>query len=165
MAISDLKDLYTHGLKDLHSACKQSLSVTRDMQEAASSSELKEALKAAVQGTEDGMKKIEKLLSDHGESAGGEHCKGMEGLVAEARKHALDEQFGDDDVRDASIIAQYQRLGHYAITGYGTLRTWAGRLNLADQKATLQEMLDSTYDGDVRMTEIAEGGVNRDAAR
>src|SRR5690606_24395688 len=70
MAISDLKDLYTHGLKDLHSACKQSLSVTRDMQEAASSSELKDALKAAVQGTEDGMKKIERLLSDHGESAG-----------------------------------------------------------------------------------------------
>jgi ferritin-like metal-binding protein YciE len=87
----------------------------------------------------------------------------MEGLVAEARAHALDAQFGDSAARDAMIVTQYQRMAHYAIAAYGCLRAFADRLKLDDDGATLQAMLDSAYDGDRRMTQIATDGVNRAA--
>ena len=104
------------------------------------------------------------LARAHDEDPAGEHCKGMEGLVAEARKHALEADFGDDEVQDAAIIAQYQRLAHYAITGYGTLKAWAKRLDLAEDAKVLDECTASTYEGDEDMTKIAvKGGVNKAA--
>lgn len=163
MAIANLKELYIDGLQDLYSACKQSLAVTKELAKAAKNDDLAKALTKGADGIKEGMDQLTEMLQAHGESASGTHCKGMEGLVAEARKHALEEDFGDEDARDAAIIAQYQRLCHYAITGYGTCRTWAKRLDLKEDAAHLQEMLDSTYDGDDHMTELAENGVNKAA--
>ncbi|WP_134727254.1 DUF892 family protein [Paracoccus luteus] len=163
-AIKNLKDLYLDGIKDLHSACKQSIPVTEEMARAAKNADLKSALDASVKGTREGMASMEKLARAHGEDPGGEHCKGMEGLVAEARKHALDARFADEDTQDAAIIAQYQRLAHYAITGYGTLKAWAKRLDLSDDARALDEATAATYEGDETMTKIAvKGGVNKAA--
>lgn len=159
--INNLEDLYLDGLKDLYSACKQSIPVTEDMIKAASDSALKDALKASVEGTRTGMKHIEALTKAHGTDPTGEHCKGMEGLVSEARKHALDASFGDEATQDAAIIAQYQRLAHYAITGYGTLKAWAKRLEWKEDVKVLDEATAQTYEGDETMTKIAvRGGVN-----
>ena len=163
-AIKNLKDLYLDGVKDIYSACKQAIPVTEEMAKAARNADLKKALEASVKGTRDGMASMEKLAQAHGEDASGEHCKGMEGLVAEARKHALETEFADEDTQDAAIIAQYQRLAHYAITGYGTLKAWAKRLDLADDAKVLDEATASTYEGDEDMTRIAvKGGVNKAA--
>ena len=164
MTIDNLKDLYIDQLKDLYSACKQSMPIVTEMGRAAHSRELAEALIAGNEGIGRGMESLAKLCNDHGEDPTGEHCKGMEGLVTEARKHAIDAKFGDDDVRDAAIITQYQRLTHYAIAGYGCVRSFANRLGLDGDGAVLQECLDSTRHGDVHMTKIAEGGVNQAAA-
>lgn len=162
--IKNLKDLYLDGIKDLYSACKQSIPVTEDMARAAKNADLKSALEASVKGTREGMASMEKLAAAHGADAAGEHCRGMEGLVEEARKHALQAQFADDDVQDAAIIAQYQRLAHYAITGYGTLKAWAKRLDLSDDAKVLDKATASTYEGDEHMTKIAvKGGVNKAA--
>ncbi len=62
------------------------------------------------------------------------------------------------------IIAQYQRMVHYSIAGYGCLRAFANRLDLDGDGAVLSECLDACYDGDRHMTEIATGGVNTAAA-
>ena len=162
--IKNLKDLYLDGVKDLYSACKQSIPVTEEMAKAAKNADLKSALEASVKGTREGMASMEKLARAHDEDPAGEHCKGMEGLVAEARKHALETKFEDDDTQDAAIIAQYQRLAHYAITGYGTLKAWAKRLDLAEDSKVLDEATASTYEGDETMTKIAvKGGVNKAA--
>ena len=89
----------------------------------------------------------------------------MQGLVSEARSHALSEDINDDSARDAMIITQYQRLVHYALAGYGCLVAFANRLEHNGDAAVLQSLLDETYDGDRRMTEIAtKGGVNKAAA-
>lgn len=162
--IKNLKDLYLDGVKDLYSACKQSIPVTEEMAKAAKNADLKSALDGSVKGTREGMASMEKLARAHDEDPAGEHCKGMEGLVAEARKHALETEFEDDDTQDAAIIAQYQRLAHYAITGYGTLKAWAQRLDLAEDSKVLDEATASTYEGDETMTKIAvKGGVNKAA--
>ena len=95
---------------------------------------------------------------------GADGMEGMEGLVAEARAHSLDQPFGDDAARDAMIITQYQRLIHYALAGYGCLAAFAKRLDLGDDATALKECLDQTYDGDRTMTDLATGGINKEAA-
>lgn len=162
--IKNLKDLYLDGIKDLYSACKQSVPITEELAKASQNADLRAALEASVKGTRDGMAAMEKIARAHGEDPGGEHCKGMEGLVTEARKHALESKFADEDTQDAAIIAQYQRLAHYAITGYGTLKAWAKRMDLSDDARMLDECTAATYEGDENMTRIAvKGGVNKAA--
>ena len=160
MAMNDLKDLYIDQMQDIYSANRQSAKVTAELAKAAKDDELVKALEAGVAGIHDGMQMLEKAIEDHGADPTGEHCKGMEGLVKEAKAHALEAEFGDDDVRDAMIITQYQRMVHYAIAGYGCLVTFADKLGLADEAKQLQEALDASYSGDRHMTDIAKGGVN-----
>jgi len=165
MAIKDLKEVYQHMLQDQYSANKQALDMTTKLGRAAESKAVSEALIAGTNGISQGMDEVSSLCSDHGIDPTGAHCKGMEGLVNEAKAHAIDEEFGDSDARDAMIIAQYQRLVHYAIAGYGTLAAYANRLDLDGDAAVLKKCLDETYDGDRRMTDIAtDGGVNAAAA-
>lgn len=160
MTIKNLKDLYIDQLKDLYSACKQSMPVVTELGRSAKSRELSEALIAGNQGVARGMEVLAELCNRHDADPSGEHCKGMEGLVIEARKHAIDTDYADEDAQDAAIITQYQRLAHYAIAGYGCVRTFANRLELDSDAAALQECLDNTWEGDRRMTRIAEQGVN-----
>lgn len=159
-----LKDLYIDQLQDLYSADKQALSVSKDLAKAAKNDELKSALERNVVGISKGMEQIKGLIQDHGADPKGEHCKGMEGLVTEARAHALAADISDDDVRDASIIAQTQRMTHYALAGYGVVRAFAQRQGLKADVDVLQECLDETYGGDRELTRIAETEVNAAAA-
>ncbi len=163
MTIKNLKDLYLDQLKDLHSALKQSLPVVTDMGAAAKDPELAQALIAGQNGIARGLETLSALCSENDANPGGEHCKGMEGIVSEARKHALETEFADQDAQDAAIISQYQRMAHYAIAGYGCVRSFANRLGLDDQGARLQEELDHTWHGDRHMTALAEGGINKAA--
>jgi ferritin-like metal-binding protein YciE len=164
MSISTLKHLYVEQLQDIHSANRQALKATKELHQAASSDELKSALTAGVKGIEDGLEQVKTLIKSHDADPRAEHCKGMEGLVAEARAHAIEADIDDDDVRDASIIAQYQRMSHYGIAGYGTAHAFANRLDLKQDGKVLQACLDHVYGGDKHMTSIASGEVNPAAA-
>ena len=122
------------------------------------------ALESGVEGIEQGMEQIKRLIENHDANPRGEHCKGMEGLVAEARAHGIEADIEDDDVRDASIIAQYQRMTHYGISGYGTACAFARRLGLDEDARVLDKCLEDTRGGDKHMTSIASGEVNPAAA-
>lgn len=164
MTISTLKDLYIDQLQDLYSANRQALQVTRELHDTARSNELRKALSAGAEGIEEGMDQLRSLIENHDANPRGEHCKGMEGLVAEARAHGVEADFADEDVRDASIIAQYQRMTHYGISGYGTAAAFARRLGLEEDAGVLAECLEDTRGGDRKMTAIASGEVNPAAA-
>lgn len=163
MAFNSLKDIYIDQLQDLYSANRQSMSATGDLAKAASDTELQKALKDGVTGIGDGMSVLSEIINEHGAKPTGEFCKGMEGLVKEAKAHVLDAEFAEDELRDAAIIPQYQRMVHYALAGYGTVVAFANRLGLDGDAAKLQSALNDTYDGDRRMTDIATGGVNKQA--
>ena len=163
MSIDTLEDLYLEQLKDIYSANKQALDVTKEMAEAASDANLSDALRAGADGIQDGITAIEKIAQGHEENPSGAHCKGMEGLVKEARAHAIEETFGEAAVKDAMIITQYQRLTHYAIAGYGCLAAFANRLELDADLSALKTCLDASYDGDRTMTDLATGGINKSA--
>ena len=164
MSINTLEDVYHDQLQDLYSACQQSLKITTELGRSATDDALQRALKDGANGISDGMQQIAKLCVDHGIDPNGEHCKGMEGLVKEARAHVLEEDFGDDAARDAMIVTQYQRMAHYAVAGYGCLRAFANRLGHDSDGAILSECLDASYSGDRRFTEIATSGLNAAAA-
>ncbi|MFO6431728.1 ferritin-like domain-containing protein [Erythrobacter sp. W302b] len=164
MTITTLKDLYVDQLQDLYSANRQAIQVTRELKEAASSAQLRKALTAGVDGIAEGMEHLKTLIENHDANPRGEHCKGMEGLAAEARAHGVEADFADEDVRDASIIAQYQRMTHYGISGYGTAVAFARRLGLEDDASVLAQCLEDTRSGDTHMTQIASGEVNPAAA-
>lgn len=161
--MDNLKDLYIDQMQDIYSACKQSRDVTVELEKAATDDNLKSALHAGHKGISDGMEMLKSVIEGHGKDPEGEHCKGMEGLVNEARAHALEESFGDDATRDAMIITQYQRMAHYAIAGYGCCKAFATRLELADDAAKIDTHLGHTFDGDETMTDLAMGGINKRA--
>ncbi|WP_306115537.1 MULTISPECIES: DUF892 family protein [unclassified Roseovarius] len=163
MGINTLEDLYIEQLKDLHSANTQALEVTKDLAGAATDEDLIDALNAGADGIQKGIDVINTIAEGHDETSNGEHCKGMEGLVKEARAHAVDETFGENATRDAMIITQYQRLVHYAIAGYGCLSAFADRLELDSDVKALKECLDASYEGDRTMTALATGGINKEA--
>ena len=92
-----------------------------------------------------------------------EHCKGMEGLVAEATKHVLEEGPAKGSVLDVLIIAQYQRMTHYGIAGFGTAAAYAKALGLKDDNKKLRDATKEIYGGDEYMTQLAETSVNLQA--
>ncbi|TPW27445.1 ferritin-like domain-containing protein [Pararhizobium mangrovi] len=160
MAITSLKDVYIDQMQDIYSADTQSKDVMPELAKAAKSDELRQAIEKSIKGIESGMETLSKILKGHDADPSDEFCKGMEGLVKEARAHGLDEKIEDGDARDAMIITQVQRMGHYAIAGYGCCAAFAERLGLEDEARMLRECLDGTRDGDKKMTEIAKSTVN-----
>lgn len=161
--MDNLQDLYIDLLQDLWSANSQCLSVTDELLEVAEDSELKSALQTSLDEIDKHNANLEEIIKDHGAKPRGEHCKGMEGLVNEARSHAVEAEFADAAVRDAMIIAQSQRLTHYGIAGYGTCLAMAKRLELNEDVETLRSDLRNVYQGDETMTSIAEGRINAEA--
>ncbi|WP_425063295.1 DUF892 family protein [Pyruvatibacter mobilis] len=164
MAFASLKDVYIDQLQDLYSANKQARLTTQKLAAAAKDPELQKALEAGVIGIENGMTALDAMIKGHGESPTAEFCKGMEGIVKEAQAHALDADFTNDEVQDAVIITQYQRMVHYALAGYGCVRTFAKRLGHEEEARALEDCLKETRSGDLTMSELAMGGINKKAA-
>ena len=87
----------------------------------------------------------------------------MEGLVAEALKHTIEEAPKTGPVLDAAIIAQYQRMTHYGITGFGTVAAFAKALKLDDDSSKLEAAVEEMHSADDLMSELAESAVNIEA--
>jgi len=164
MALNNLKDIYIDQLQDIFSADTQASKATHELAQVAHNEGLKKALMSGIDGIEEGRRTLSDIITAHGAKPTGEFCKGMEGLVKEARSHGIEESISDPDARDAMIITQYQRMAHYGIAGYGCLVAFAKRLGLDDDARKLEKCLDATAHGDKTMTELATGGINKAAA-
>ena len=161
-APKNLQDCYTEELADLWSANDQMERVVRNLAGKAGDEKLGERLRKAAAGIEEHSSQIRQLLKDCGVNEK-EHCKGMEGLVEEAQKHAIDADIDDPDVRDVIIIAQYQRMCHYGICGFGTSKAFAKALGKDDHVETLDKITESIYDADENMSDLAERSTNLSA--
>ena len=162
-APENLTDLYTGELQDLWSANDQMAKVVKKMSSKVSDATLKEMLTKTQDGIARHTETLKQLLEASDERVKKEHCKGMEGLVAEATKHTTEEAPKKGPVLDAVIIAQYQRMSHYGIAGFGTAASYAGTLGLKDAVKALDQATKEIYGGDEYMTKLAETTVNIDA--
>jgi ferritin-like metal-binding protein YciE len=156
----DLKDVYADELKDLWSANDQMQKVLKKIAAKASDPALKDMLTKSQDGIAQHTALLKELIAGQDEKVSKEHCKGMEGLVAEATKHVLEEGPEKGPVLDTIIIAQYQRMTHYGIAGFGTAAAYADALGLADDNGKLRDATKEIYGGDEYMTKLAETAVN-----
>lgn len=162
--VSNLSDLYIEELKDLWSANDQMVRALKKIAPNATHPKLKQMLASSQAGIADHTNLLKALIANQDETVSKEHCKGMEGLVSEALKHTTEDGPDKGPVLDAAIIAQFQRMTHYGITGFGTVAAFSKALKFEDDNKQLRAAVKDMYIADELMTELAEAAVNADAA-
>ena len=162
MKAHSLRELFIEELRDLYDAENQLTKALPKMAENSSSSELRQAFEEHLEQTRNHVSRLEKIFADLGEKAKAEKCKGMEGLIKEGSDLLKEDDF-DPEVKDAAIIGAAQRVEHYEIAGYGTVRTFAELLGEDEAGSLLEETLDEEKEADQKLTELAEQ-INLDAS-
>jgi ferritin-like metal-binding protein YciE len=159
MSVDTVEKLFVDELKDLYSAEKQITKALPKMAKAASSTELKTAFKTHLQETEGQIQRLDRIFEILGKASGGKTCKGMKGLLEEGSE-VIEETEGE--VRDAAMISAAQRVEHYEIAGYGSVRTFAELLGQSEIANLLQQTLNEEGATDKKLTQIAKK-VNKQA--
>ena len=161
MEMESLRDLYLDELKDVYNAEKQLVTALPKMAKRASHEELRSAFEDHLAVTQEQVRRLETIFDDMGKPARGKKCLGMEGLIAEGKE--MMEEDMEPEVLDAALISAAQRVEHYEIAAYGTLRTYARQLGYDNHAQLLQQSLDEEGEADKLLTQIAESTVNIDA--
>lgn len=155
--MATLHDLYIEQLQDLYNAEQQLVQALPKMASAASNRDLQEAFEDHLEDTHEQIQRLNSIFSELNVAATGKTCQAMAGLVKEGEE-AIQEH-SDPDVRDAALIAAAQRVEHYEMAGYGTVRAFAKQLGFGNQADLLQQSLDEEGAADKRLTKVAEGGL------
>lgn len=161
-SLDSLNDLLHDELKDIYDAEKQLTKALPKLIKKATSSELKEALEGHLEETQEHIQRLEQAFDEMGMPARGKKCEGMQHLIAEGSD--LIGEADHDGTRDAIIIASAQKCEHYEIASYGTICTWARLLGHEDVAELLHPTLEEEKEADQKLTAIAEGFVNEQAA-
>jgi len=148
-----LKVLYINELKDIYNAENQLVKALPKMAKAANSEELRTGFEEHLEQTRGHVQRLEQIFKELGEKPSGKKCKGMEGLVAEGQE-MMGEDF-EDDVMDAALISAAQRVEHYEIAAYGTVRTYAELLGEDTAVQLLEQTLDEEKETDQKLTDMA----------
>jgi ferritin-like metal-binding protein YciE len=162
MAMNNLKDLFVHFVRDMYYAEKQILKTLPKMAKKADSDQLRKAFEDHREETEGQIENLEKVFELLDLKPRGVTCEAIQGILEEGKE--IMEEAGDDDTRDAGMIAAAQAVEHYEMTRYGTMVAWAKRLGMADAAKLLQANLDQEYAADTKLSKLAEGGLNKQAA-
>ena len=155
-APESLKDVYTDEIKDLWSANDQMIRALATLTGKAHDPKLKTFLDESVAGIAKHNETLKSLLVESGEEPEKEHCKGMEGLVKEALKHGVKEAPEDGELRDIVLIAQYQRMSHYGIAGFGSAAAYARALGLKQHDTQLKSIVADIYKADETGSHLGE---------
>ncbi len=156
-----LHDLFIDQLKDMHSAERQLAAALPKMAKAANHPELKQAFEQHLDVTKSQIERLGQVFEMMGASQGRKKCKGMEGLLMEGEEIMMEDMA--PSVKDAGLIAAAQKVEHYEIASYGTLRTYAEMMGHREAGQVLQQILDEEGRTDKLLTQIAEKGVNIEA--
>jgi ferritin-like metal-binding protein YciE len=161
MKLDSLYKLFVEQLRDIYNAENQLLKALPKMAKQASSDELRQGFEDHLEQTREHVERLEQIFRDLDEKPKGKTCQGMKGLVEEGSE--ILGQDGEESVLDAGIIAAAQKIEHYEIATYGTLRTWANLLERDDAAELLQETLDEEGDTNNRLNDLAEDIINPEA--
>jgi len=154
MQESSLRKLYLNELRDIYDAEKQITKALPKMAKAASSSQLRQGFEMHLDQTKNHITRLEQIFEELDESPKGESCDGMGGLIEEGSE-VMEEDL-DPEALDAGLISAAQRVEHYEIAAYGSLRTWARILGDKQAVSLLQETLDEEKETDQKLTQLAE---------
>jgi ferritin-like metal-binding protein YciE len=161
-SMESLEDLMQDELKDIYDAEKQLTKALPKLAKKAANEDLREALQQHLQETEGHIERLEQIFEQLEMPARGKRCEGMKHLIDEGNEMVADAE--EDATRDAVMIAAAQKVEHYEIASYGTLRTWANVLGKDDIASLLEETLEEEKAADEKLTAIAESSINEQAA-
>jgi len=162
MQSSQLMKLFEEELMDIYWAEKALTKAIPKMIKNATSPELIEALDNHLMETEEQVKRVEHVFESLGKKAVAKKCEAMEGLITEAEE--IMEECEEGAMRDAGIISAGQKVEHYEIATYGTLRQFAETLGLAQAVTLLEETLKEEKLADEKLTQVAISAVNIEAS-
>jgi ferritin-like metal-binding protein YciE len=151
---SELRELYVDELKDIYSAETQLVKALPKMAKAAVSAELRNGFVQHLEQTSGHVSRLEQIFEALDETPTGKHCKGMEGLIKEGGEAAEEDYEGD--AKDAALIGAAQRVEHYEIAAYGTVRAMAEKLGESKAVNLLSQTLQEEKDTDVKLSKIAD---------
>lgn len=163
MPTSKFHKLFMEELKDIYWAEKNLVKALGKMQKAATSEELANAIVEHQEQTKEHVARVEQIFEQMGMTPKAKKCEAMEGLIAEGQE-VIEDTDEDSAVRDAGIIICAQKIEHYEIAAYGSLRTLASKMGHEDAVQILQMTLDEEKETDSLLTQIAESSVNEEAA-
>lgn len=149
-----LRELYVDELKDLYSAENQLVKALPKMAKASANDDLREAFEEHLEQTNEHVSRLEQIFEMLEEKPTGKKCLGMEGLVKEGAETTQEDY--EDEVMDAAIIGAAQRVEHYEIAGYGTVRALAELLGETEHISLLEQTLEEEKETDEKLTELAQ---------
>jgi ferritin-like metal-binding protein YciE len=161
MKLDKLQKLYTNELRDLYNAENQLLKALPKMAKAASSPELKQAFEKHLEQTQSHVERLKQVFEEINEKPKGKTCHGMKGLIEEGSEILQEE--GEESVIDAGIIVAAQKVEHYEIVGYGSVRTFAELLGKERSAGLLQTTLNEESETNEALNQLAEEIVNPEA--
>ena len=161
MKLDTLKTLYINELKDLYNAEGQLVKALPKMAKAAASDELQEAFEKHLEQTKAHVDRLEEVFEDIGEKPKGKTCKAMKGLIEEGSEILKED--GEESVIDAGIIVAAQKVEHYEIASYGSVRSFAQLLGKDRSADLLQRTLDEESEANEVLNKLAEDIVNPEA--
>jgi ferritin-like metal-binding protein YciE len=158
--IINLRDVFVEQLKDLYNAEQQLVKALPKMAKAATSPDLAQGFEEHLEQTKGHVNRLEEIFKRLDEKPTGKKCKAMEGLIKEGAETIGED--ASDAAKDALLIAAAQRVEHYEIAGYGSVKTYADLLGEDEAAELLGETLQEEKDTDEKLTEAAQG-INAEA--
>ena len=159
---SALNELFIDELKDIYWAEKHLVKALPKMAKAATSEELRTAIQNHLSETENHVTRLEQAFESIGEKAVAVKCEAMAGLIKEGDEIVSETEKGTI-TRDAGIISAAQKIEHYEIASYGTLKTLAGVLGYSEAAEILDATLQEEKNADGKLTDIAVSSINQSA--
>ena len=163
MKVKSLKELYMEELRDVYDAENQIVKALPKMIKSTSEPKLRQAFESHVEETRGHVQRLEQIFTGLGEPAKAENCDGIRGILDEGEKTIGEGEQGA--VLDAGLIAGAQRVEHYEMAAYGSLKTWATQLGENQAAQLLEETLNEEKKADEKLSQIATSGVNAQASR
>lgn len=156
---NDLHQLFLDELADILNAEVQLTKALPKMAKAAQSEELAEAFTSHLEETENHVNRIKEVFESLDEKVKSKTCQAMKGLIEEASE--LIKELKGSSAMDAGLIAAAQKVEHYEIASYGSVRAWAEQMGHSEAVGLLDETLDEEKAADEKLTEIAEQSANQ----
>lgn len=157
-----LHDAFIDELRDTYDAERQLIKALPRLAKAADSATLREAFEAHLEETRGHVERLTAVFESLDEKVRGKHCDGMAGIIVEG-KSVLEEDY-EASTMDACLIAAGQRAEHYEMAAYGTLVAWARAMGHTRAADLLQQNLEEEKAADAKLSALAEGGINDEAA-
>jgi ferritin-like metal-binding protein YciE len=159
--MKNLQELFVDQLKDVHNAEKQLVKALPRMAKAATTAALRKAFEDHLAVTREQVARLDAVFEEVGARPGRKKCAAMEGLVQEGEELIAEQPARE--VLDAGLIAAAQRVEHYEIAAYGTLRSYAKVLGHKNAAKLLEKTLKEEEATDQLLSNLAEGGINEKA--